>query len=269
MNLKEHLSACLSVSFVIFICLGCTQKFSTAAAQVVQPKIRNSPDDAPKSDEKNTLAIDYMMRGYCTAKSSSVDKTALGGFGRSNRAPQEITSTAANASNECYLLAQPKVVTDFANGKGMRLVLVNASSAPVTFSACDSRLNIIQEAKDESGMWKPIEYLPSSWCGNSYHRVSLDSGQFWSFPVPRYTGSLKTLLRFRLIDGADKTLLVSNEFKGSVNLKQFTAKQTYNPKSLMDPYDPVSPTEDDSNRPPPPTTPKQALGTTTVTPNRL
>jgi len=76
--------------------------------------------------------------------------------------------------------------------------LVNTTKEQVTFSASDSRLYIVQEALDRDSKWKPIEYLPSSWCGNSYHHVFLGANEYWEFAAARYTGEFKTRLRFRL-----------------------------------------------------------------------
>lgn len=180
-----------------------------------------------------------MLRGYCYAGSKIQDEQALGGFGISNNMPKSIVSDNAKSSGVCYLLAQPTVVTEFAGTKGMRLVLVNATKDIIAFNACDSRLNIVQEAKNESGNWEPIEYLPDSWCGNSYHRVFLGPGEYWAFPSPRYNGTFPTTLRFRLMDDSDKTLFVSNEFKGNVNPEQFSVKQPYDPQNIMAPYAPV------------------------------
>ena len=215
---------------------------ATAKADKPVPtkKTRLAPDDAKiVADAKNTTSVNFMLRGYCYASSSVKDKQALGGFGGSDNFAKKISKEAAKSSGEWYLLAQPTVVTDFGSAKGMRLVLVNGTDETVSFDACDSRLSIIQEAKDESGEWKPIEYLPSSWCGNSYHQLMLASGEFWAFPAPRYEGSFKTKLRFRL-DGEDGDKpIVSNEFDGKINPAQFSEQQPHNPSGLMDPYDPV------------------------------
>ena len=211
------------------------------ADKPVPTKIKRlAPDDAKVvTDAKNTTSMNFMLRGYCFAHSSVKDEQAFGGFGKSDNLAKKISREAAKSSGEYYLLAQPTVVTDFGSAKGMRLVLVNGTDETVSFAASDSRLSIIQEAKDESGKWKPIEYLPSSWCGNSYHQVMLASGEFWAFPAPRYEGSFKTKLRFRLDAGGDKPPIVSNEFDGKINPEQFTEKQPHNPSGLMDPYDAV------------------------------
>lgn len=98
----------------------------------------------------------------------------------------------------------------------------------------------MQEAIDIDGQWKPVEYLPLSWCGNSYHMVFPDPKQYWEFAAARYTGKFKTRLRFRLQwqkSDTQKLTVYSNEFDGSVNAKQFTVKQEHTPGSIMDPYD--------------------------------
>lgn len=229
--------------------LGCSQQsMPVAAAESPVPSDgRPSPDaTAATPDAKNTVNVKFMVRGYCYAGSTIKDEEALGGFGRSRNMPKKIATDAAKSAGKCYLLAQPKVVTNIGKDKGMRLLLVNGTRDTVAFNACDSRLSIVQEAKDKSGKWKPIEYLPSSWCGNSYHRVMLAAGEFWEFSAPRYDGTMTTQLRFRLTEDG-KTLLVSNEFDGKINPAQFSVKQPYNPENLMDPYSPVPAKTDKAN----------------------
>jgi hypothetical protein len=123
----------------------------------------------------------------------------------------------------------------FAGGPGMRVTLVNQTRDLLAFPASDSRLAIVQEAQDSAGTWKPIEYLPSSWCGNSHHRVFLAPNHFWTFPAPRYQGTILTKLRFAMVL-ADGSQLHSNVFDGSVNPEQFTVKQGHAATNVMDSY---------------------------------
>ena len=117
------------------------------------------------------------------------------------------------------LVALPSDQVPFANKyRGFKLLLINRSGAEAAFSASDSRIPIICEAKDESGQWKEIEYLPGSFCGNSGHRVFLPDGHYWEFASPAYSGGIKTKMRFKFL-GAP--LLYSNEFDGDINIKQF------------------------------------------------
>lgn len=182
---------------------------------------------------ENGVSVAFMVRGYCRARTDIVDEEAPGGFAVSDNVAHDIDFQTDPAQDDYYLLAQPDVVTPFGKREGMRVLLVNPTAEVRVFSACDSRLSIVQEARDATGTWKPIEYLPDSWCGNSYHRVMLGPHRYWAFPAPRYVGTLRTRLRFRYGE------ILSNEFDGSVNASQFTTKQGYSPRGIMDPYHPV------------------------------
>ena len=186
------------------------------------------------------LNVDFMMRGYFCAGSKIEDKQAFGGFGRSENFPKPIAPKMNFRRDVVSLIAMPAEAAVFAQKyKGMKVVLVNATNGTVGFPASDSRLYIVQEALDQQGAWKPIEYIPSSWCGNSYHTVFLGPNEYWEFAAARYTGKFKTSLRFRLDgqkSGTENITIYSNEFEGSVNARQFTTQQGHNPTSIMDPY---------------------------------
>lgn len=187
------------------------------------------------------LDVDFMMRGYFYAGSKVLDQNAPGGFGTSDNFPKAIEPAMNVRRGEISLVAEPGEEVAFGEKyRGMKVLLVNATQEEVAFSASDSRLYIVQEALDRDGKWKPIEYLPASWCGNSYHRVFLGANQYWEFAAARYTGRFKTKLRFRLDERKSETetmTIYSNEFEGGVNPKQFTVKQGHKPTSIMDPYD--------------------------------
>jgi len=188
-----------------------------------------------------TLNIEFMMRGYFFAASSVPDKEAFGGFGTSANYPRDITTDMTVADGTISLIARPFEEVVFAREySGLKVWLVNGTNERLRFNAQDSRLYIVQEAIDVDGKWKPIEYLPSSWCGNSYHLVFLDPKEYWEFAAARYTGKFKTRLRFRLQwqkSDNKKLMVYSNEFDGSVNAKQFTVKEEDTPTSLMDRHD--------------------------------
>ena len=212
---------------VRFICLSFVLLLSSAA--FCQDKVPTLKD----------LSAEFMLRGYFYAGSTIVDKNALGGFGGSSNVPKPIEMGDMFPSPGISLAAFPNEETPFAKEyKGFKVRLANTSDEPVSFSASDSRLYIIQEAKDGNGNWNPIEYLPSSWCGNSYHSVFLGPNQYWEFAAPKFAGSIKTKLRFRLqiVKGKSLDFVYSNEFDGFINPKQFTVEQGHKPTSIMDPY---------------------------------
>ncbi len=163
----------------------------------------------------------HQLGGYYGAGSKIIDEDATGGFAQSSNFPRKIDDSIKNQKEEVYLLALADSATAFGHTyKGMELRLINGTEKQQDFGASDGRLFIIQEALDETGEWKPVEYLPSSWCGNSYHHVFLGPGEHWLFPTPKYEGAFSTTLRFSMSIGDDK-VIHSNEFKGSVNPVQF------------------------------------------------
>ncbi|MGB3119925.1 MAG: hypothetical protein WBE58_13975 [Verrucomicrobiales bacterium] len=180
---------------------------------------------ASYSDAKDLKPLEpkSMINGCCYAGSRKDDK-ALGGYGPSDNAPKKITDKIPGTDGQITLVALPADSVPFMGQYlGFRLLLINRTATEAPFAASDSRLNIICEARDQSGEWKPIEYLSSSFCGNSYHSVYLPSGHYWEFSAPVYSGSLKTKLRYNL-QGKQPTY--SNEFDGSINPIQFKKPET-------------------------------------------
>jgi hypothetical protein len=145
------------------------------------------------------LNVEFMLRGYFYAGSKIEDKQAFGGFGTSQNFPKALATGLSVRPGEISLIAIPDEAVIFdAKYRGLKVLLVNGTDHRVGFPASDSRLYIVQEARDQKGNWKPIEYLPSSWCGNSYHTVFLGPNEYWEFSAARYRGKFKTKLRFRL-----------------------------------------------------------------------
>jgi len=185
------------------------------------------------------LNVNFMLRGYFYAGSRIVDKNALGGFGPSENFPKSVDTIMNFPAGQVSLIALPDEETTFYKEfKGMKVIVANTTAEEKGFSASDSRLYIVQEALDTDGKWKPVEYLPSSWCGNSYHTVFLGPNEYWEFAAAKFHGRQKTRLRFRLDGSGDegKTPIYSNEFDGSINPKQFTVQKPYTPAGIMDPY---------------------------------
>lgn len=200
-----------------------------------------------QKENKPTLAdlnMDYMNRGYFHA-TSEPSKTDIGGFGRSKNSAKEINRNHDNKRG-LLLFVTEKDSTKYDNEyNGLAVQLKNNSNRDFFFSAQDSRLYMKVQAKTEIGEWKDIEYLPSSWCGNSYHTLTLKPQQYWEFITPKYEGEFKTKLRIELKymekepedrRGGEEKTLYSNEYDGSVNPGQFWRKEAYHPMGLMDPY---------------------------------
>jgi len=185
--------------------------------------------------ELKEVNLKYMLRGYCYAASPTNAPVAHPLSGNLN-VPKPLGQTNYGTQGELSLVVLLKEEVPFNKEyRGFRLLLVNRTTAETNFVSCDTRLPIVQEALEGEGLWRPVEYLPASWCGNSYFCVTLPAGHYWEFAVPRYTGKIKVPLRFVLrIEG--EMPVYSNEFEGSVNPEQFTEKQGHTPTNLMDPY---------------------------------
>ncbi|HZG00073.1 MAG TPA: hypothetical protein VEY71_03680 [Chitinophagales bacterium] len=191
--------------------------------------------DAAAQPRKD-LNVDFMVRGYVYAATAVEDSQALGGFGRSGNPPKQLGTTSSAKKDGIYLFVDTTKHAVFAEKyNGYKLFLVNGSNDVVQLPASDSRLSVVAEAFINS-KWQPVEYLPRSWCGNSYHRVYLKPDQYWEFDIPRYSGKIKTQLRYKLTLDTDKHLY-SNVFSGSVNKNQLFQKQGHNATSILDPYD--------------------------------
>lgn len=185
--------------------------------------------------KKQDLNIDFMLRGHIYAKSSIEDSTALGGFGSSDNLPKKINEKLTLTSSGLLLkidTSQTSTIND--KYSGYKLYIANKTDTIVRLDASDSRLSVVAEVFYK-GEWKPIEYLPSSWCGNSYHEVYLKQNEYWEFDIPKFTGKIKTKLRYKLILGKDK-YLYSNEILTSINKGQLKNKEGHNPNGIMDPY---------------------------------
>jgi WG repeat protein len=123
---------------------------------------------------------------------------------------------------------------------GTKLYLVNTlKNQNIKLETQDRRVKIIMEAKDENDKWKPIQYYPNSWCGNSYFNIEMPASSFFTFNIPLYSGIRKTQMRAKLTlpgqNGSTRSVF-SDSIDISVNPGQFWVKQSYMPNGIMDPY---------------------------------
>jgi hypothetical protein len=230
----------LRVLSVLTIAAGASCAGILAADREEKPSATPAAREARSAPATNPalqpVNVKFMVRSYCVAGSRVKDPNALGGFGSSDNFPFQVPAKLKTEPDKLSLKVALDEPLPFGRShQGFAVYLINRSGKRAAFRACDSRLSIIQEAKDAKGVWKPIEYVPSSWCGNSYHSVFLDSGECWRFAAPRYVGSLKTRVRFAMMLDKEQTIR-SEEFDGSINPEQFTVKQGHKPTDIMDPY---------------------------------
>lgn len=200
-----------------------------------------------KTTTVTNLNIDFMNRGYFLAYSKPNSKD-LGGFGGSANFPEKISKSITFPQKALSVIVHPQLRdTIYGDYNALTVYIGNTTGDRINFNAQDSRLYMKVQALNSKGEWKDIEYLPSSWCGNSYHTLTLDSKYYWTFLTPVYEGEFKTKLRIELkyIDPKDKSenrwdkneiTIYSNEYEGSINPGQFWNKKEYYPSGIMDPY---------------------------------
>ena len=190
----------------------------------------------------NSINIDFMSEGSYSASSPTKKDNELGGWSASSNAFKKIKKRRKIKEKKLIMKVFPDLESQTEKGYiPLRLQLLNLSRETVFFDAQDSRLNLILQAKDKYNEWKNIEFLANSSCGNSYHTLFLPSNKFWDFELVQYEGEIETDLRAKVIyktdiASQDSLTLYSNSFKGSVNPGQFWNKPSYQPISLMDPY---------------------------------
>ncbi|MBL0742057.1 WG repeat-containing protein [Chryseolinea lacunae] len=206
--------------------------------------------ETPLKDGKITaLNIDYMNRGYCYAQSQPNEADNGHGYSDSMAEAARIKNRKGAPANVLSITIVDNDAVFENQFKGMVVQIANQSKRTVLFNAQDNRLDMKMQALDHNGVWQDIEYLPNSWCGNSYHTLRLKRSRSWSLVLPRYEGDIKTKLRVSLqyidpraaapsaFSRAKETLVIySPEFEGSVNPAQFWRRPEYYRGGIMDPY---------------------------------
>jgi hypothetical protein len=184
----------------------------------------------PAAADAPLFGVSEQRPGVYPVGSRVPDREALGGFGPCARYPKDLGDKDWGDTGKVSLIAFPDEAVRFGDYRGLAVRLINRAEQTVAFQASDSCLYLVQEARTEAGDWRPIEAPPTVICGNSFHRVFLKSDQYWEIPAPRYDGSVKTKIRFRLDPGgeqeASRPPIYSREFEGRVNRVQFEPDRT-------------------------------------------
>ncbi|HEY1053972.1 MAG TPA: WG repeat-containing protein, partial [Emticicia sp.] len=144
---------------------------------------------AGKDKPLENTNLDCMNRGYFYATSER-NGHDLGGFGGSSNNVKVLGKSHNFPVNQLNIVAKPSP-----DNKGISVVVSNTTNGKIDFYAQDSRLYMKVQALDKKGVWRDIEYLPNSWCGNSYHTLSLKPDEYWEFKSPAYKGDFQTKLR--------------------------------------------------------------------------
>ncbi|WP_375561437.1 hypothetical protein ACE193_02465 [Bernardetia sp. OM2101] len=182
------------------------------------------------------LDVNFKLRGYFYAGSSIEDSTAFGGFYKDENIPKKLDFIKKIfEEDKLQIIVCLDSTTNFTDKiSGFKIFVVNKTDSISELVAQDSRLYLKRQVFYKN-KWQDIEYIPSSWCGNSYHSVFIKPNQYWEFVAPCVEGKIKATCRFELfING--KIVIYSNEFEGSFNKAQLKKLQGHTSQGLMDSY---------------------------------
>ncbi|WBL23865.1 hypothetical protein [Zunongwangia sp. HRR-M8] len=122
---------------------------------------------------------------------------------------KEQFDTKIKSKKEFELIALPNT-----DGK-ISVFIKNNSSDTISISHQDFKIYILQEAMDENGIWKPIEYWESSDCGNSFGKIKIEPNGIIETKSTKYNGNFKTKIRFKLSE--NNKVYYSNSIIGNIN----------------------------------------------------
>ncbi len=83
----------------------------------------------------------------------------------------------------------------------------------------DSHLYAIQEARDSSGDWRPIEHRGFDWCGVGSWELKVHPQEYAAMLMPLYRGNYATELRVIFKNGENK--IISKPYPGTISYEQF------------------------------------------------
>jgi hypothetical protein len=216
----------------ILISCGLTMAVTLAAFARADDRPTGQVDKEKNAERPEPFNVKHQLYTRYVAGGQLDERSGL--WGPSNNFPHSIKADDKfGERGELSVVATLDGSVRLGKAEGIRLRVVNRSNDRQTLSAIDSHLYIVQEALDEKGEWKPIERIPHGTgprdCAVGFHRISLKPNEYWNLVGPRYSGSFKTKLRFRLDLGKNDgefpkpggKLIYSNEYEGSINPEQF------------------------------------------------
>ncbi len=186
------------------------------------------------------LNIDYMQRGYGYVLGEMKETVFYRSYKAASSLPQKISPEMNVPAGSFCLQVQTNPRDTFENRyDGYNVFIYNNTDTSIAFDVQDDRLYMKMQAF-VNNEWKDIEYLPSSWCGNSYYALELGPKKYWQIRCPVYEGSVKAKLRislaYKLRRDDNDMMIYSNSFEGSINPAQLWREEGHQPVNIMDPY---------------------------------
>ncbi len=109
--------------------------------------------------------------------------------------------------------------------QALNVYVVNSSEKTAHLDHQSARLIMIQEAKDELGVWRPIEFWKYHRSGTPYGTIELTPDQFVISKILKYDGEFETDIRLKLKNG--KHIIYSAPFRGTINTNQFNLPDSF------------------------------------------
>lgn len=132
------------------------------------------------------------------------------------------------ASDGFQLIPRPDIkLPDFNNMRDKTaayfpVFLPNETSETKLLFGKSSYVYAIQEARDSSGDWRPIEHRGFDWCGMGRWELKVHPQEYAAMLMPLYQGNYATELRIIFKNGENK--IISKPYTGTISYEQFYFK---------------------------------------------
>ena len=127
--------------------------FSCSAQSNEEETVNQSATEDSVKLELDSVDIDFQFRGRCYAFNSAKHNVESNGEAHSSNLAQKTDDSFTKNDNYLFLNTQEYEGSDN-NRAAHKLYLVNTTKSKISYSAQDSRLNIVAQALDENGEWK-------------------------------------------------------------------------------------------------------------------
>jgi hypothetical protein len=164
---------------------------------------------------------DYNHLNYLDKFESIRNNVVKEGFSIFISTKQELSLELNYQSNHSYFSSINEKEINKSNllVQAIPVIIQNTSKNMVYLHLHSESAIFIQEAKDEKGNWKPIEYYTFSYCGNSESAIGIQPNSIAVYKILKYDGEFETDLRLKFKN--DKHIIYSNIYKGRINKNQF------------------------------------------------
>lgn len=170
------------------------------------------------STNKDSLSINQGLKLYISEQQIlSIPKSHFFAFEPTVTTIQEEGSVLAIPSAYSLIEADKNNADNYI--QSIPVFIINTSRDIIFLAHQDEAIMMIQEAKDENGLWRPIEFWRYSFCGNSYGTMGISPNDGVLVKIYKYSGDFETAIRLKLKNGDN--VIYSDSFRGKINQTQF------------------------------------------------